>query len=182
MNYSSLPTFPPPLRFDTADHRPGGDPRLSARARRVLQDLIWLAAIGALLFLLRQITLAIERPDLEHDLGRVYETIPSRCDYGRLRWWCGLRVTLASKEEAERARAILLASRNPAEFVCGPPVESVRDQIRKSAGRWQPTRWERIHHPTDPARWIGIGVWEMYRTGADPEPWIVYRVPVGFSS
>jgi hypothetical protein len=117
-------------------------------------------------------------PVRERDLGRVYDTIRERSDADRLASWCGLRQTRATAAEVDEVTHIILTNGAP-EFVCG---SWGKDLLKNSSAVFdypEHLRWTRLHHPTDPTQWIGIGVYEIHRTGGDPLHPIVLRVPVG---
>jgi hypothetical protein len=125
-------------------------------------------------------TLAIERPNLERNLDRVYAEIPHRCDFEQLSLWCRLRKTAAIDSEVAVIREALSDASARRQEWCIERHDTLRgvfvDQPRQPVHL---VRWFRLHHPTDPGQWIGIGVFDDYHTD-QTERLIIYRVAIGF--
>jgi hypothetical protein len=112
------------------------------------------------------------------DLNATYHQLPEQPKYKDLCLWCDLRVSPASRADVGWLWKQVEA--DPAGCWCGWPLEEGQSPPRLRPLDDKLFQWMRIHDRTDPARWIGIGVWEMFSTGWS-ENRIVYRVPVGFT-
>ena len=121
----------------------------------------------------------LSTPTKESDLLRVYSQLPEKCLFQDLHWWCGLRVSEATPDEAAQLRAAVENAPDPKQVWCGPLDDIRRNAPPKSFKFPNGIRWHRLNYPTDRGQWIGIGVFEHYNTGWTAY-WIRCRVPVGF--
>lgn len=120
-------------------------------------------------------------PPKEMDLERVYTLLPERSNYERLGQWCGLRRTTATDAEVAQIRQRLAGLADPREAWCGPVGRILWEFPHPSEWRHarMPAMWIRLHHPSDPSRWVGIGVLEVYYTGWTAHC-VTYRAQIEF--
>ena len=76
-------------------------------------------------------------------------------------------------------RESLRAVPDPRQVLCSPLADRWVRSFPEGIIRSERVKWFRLHHPTDPNEWIGIGVYEQYNTGWTAH-WIVCRVAIGF--
>jgi hypothetical protein len=124
--------------------------------------------------------LLVRTPQLESDLNRVYAAIPAATDFDALGSWCGLGATPATAAEKELACRVVRTAPDPGVFVCGQIGAQLFRDLATASVRPEGLRLVRIHNSTDPNRWVGVGIGDVWRTGTDPLHTIVLRVPVGF--
>jgi hypothetical protein len=115
----------------------------------------------------------------ETDNQRVHSQIPDNCLFQNLHDWCGLRVSVATSDEAAQLRAAVEDATDPKQVWCGPEDDVRRNAPSKTYRFPDGIRWYRLHHKTDPNQWVGIGVFEHYDT-MRMTYWIRCRVHVGF--
>jgi hypothetical protein len=118
-------------------------------------------------------------PVPETDLRRVYDTIPDRIMYDELGRWCGLRQTPATPAEVAAIREALRAAPDPKQVWCTGEADMWMRVFPDGVRPPERAKWVRLHHPTRPDQWIGIGILEQENTGWTAY-YIVCRVAIGF--
>jgi hypothetical protein len=143
MEYTSLPTYPPPLPSQTDGHRRNCAWRPTQRQKQVLVDLAWLGGIVALLLWLLQTTEAIKRPTPTPPQPLSFELIALRFDR--------VGVGMSSEE--------VFALLGPQQFVelDEPEFEEINRRVAarpdRFPGQWFWAKWA---DPANPKRWVAV--------------------------
>lgn len=144
-----------------------------------MRPQIWLIRSSILVVLLAPLGLfQLPRPQQqESDLNRVYNSLNGMSKYADLEKWCELRRTPATVDEVSQLNAVMMSTTDIREhFFLGDGSRLLAEAVSRS----ERLRWVRLHHPTDPSRWIGVGVLNHYNTGSGFQDYLIFRVRVGF--
>ncbi len=144
-----------------------------------MRPQVWLVRSSVLAVILAPLGLLLlprPRPP-ENNLDRVYDSLGGVSKYADLEKWCGLRRTPATADEVDQLNAVIMSANDIREhFFFGDGSRLFAESVSRS----DRFRWVRLHHPTDPNRWIGVGVLNHYNTGAGFQDYVVFRVRIGF--
>ncbi len=119
-----------------------------------------------------------EDPRFEADLNLVYAKLPEQYSFESFHEWCRLDVTTATDSDlVSLAHKLQSPEKSWLNWIWD---QSDRELFIGLVRKPNNFKWYRIHDPIDQERWIGIGIWEAYRSGDPPLPLIAFRVPMGF--
>ncbi len=143
MEYSSMPSYPPPLPPRSAHPQPQRERRLTPRQARVLVDLARLAGIVALIACAWQIADALRRPSHPPPGPLPFAAVAERFD----------RVRVLTP--ADEAFEILGPQRYA--LLREPEMDDYDRLVEPHPDRYPGERsWAKWADPDDPGRWVAV--------------------------
>ena len=143
MDYSSLPSYPPPLPSRSDGIRQKRERRLTEREAGFLIDLVWLAGIVVLLFWLRQATDTLRSPPPPPPEPLAFKLVAER--------FARVEVGMTSEEVFS-----LLGPERYVKFR-EPEFDDFEVRVVSHPDRYPtPLYWAKWADPDDPARWVAV--------------------------
>ena len=143
MDYSTLPSFPPPLPSTSAAPSQQHKRRLTNRQTRVLIDLAKLAGIVVLLMWLRHTTDALSRPAPPPPEPLPFDVVAER--------FARVHVGMSANEVFA-----LLGPERFKEF-CEPQMDDHDVRVWAHPDRYpEPRHWAKWADPADRGRWVAV--------------------------